>query len=118
MVIMEISGTSPTYFLHLAVSLLRTSECPNIHRIYIRNISNIMASTSNVLGQVSADIQLANGPEDGISGLSWSPVSRHLAVASWEGKVRIYDMTRSRSGEGRALIDFGGPALSCSWSKV
>lgn len=77
-----------------------------------------MASSSNVLGQVSTDIQLANGPDDGISGLSWSPVARHLAVSSWEGKVRIYDMTQNRSGEGRALIDFGGPALSCSWSKV
>ncbi|OBT95525.1 Poly(A)+ RNA export protein [Pseudogymnoascus verrucosus] len=76
-----------------------------------------MASSSNVLGQVSTDTQLANGPDDGISGLSWSPLSRHLAVASWEGKVRIYDMTHTRSGEGRALIDFGGPALSCSWSK-
>lgn len=77
-----------------------------------------MAPASNVLGQVSTDVQLANGPDDGISGLSWSPVSRHLAVASWDGKVRIYDVTQRRSGEGRALIEFGGPALSCSWSKV
>lgn len=59
----------PMYFSQLALLLSNTSEYPNLHKIYMRHISNIMASTSNVLGQVSTDIQLANGPNDGISGL-------------------------------------------------
>jgi mRNA export factor len=70
------------------------------------------------LGDLSKDIQFSSPPEDSISALSWSPAANHLAVASWDNKVRIYDVTRNPSGEGRAAIDFGGPALSCDWSKA
>lgn len=37
-------------------------------------------------------------PEDSISCLSWSPVANHLAVSSWDNKVRIYDVTGSPAG--------------------
>lgn len=75
-------------------------------------------STASKPGELSNDVQLANGPDDSISGLAWSPVAKHLAVASWDRKVRIYDITQKRSGEGRALFEFEGPVLSCSWSQV
>ncbi|KAJ5789842.1 uncharacterized protein N7518_006853 [Penicillium psychrosexuale] len=55
-------------------------------------------------------------PEDSISELAWSPIANHLAVSSWDHNVRIYDVTRSVKGEGKAMFSFGGPVLSCAWS--
>ena len=68
--------------------------------------------------ELSKDIELANGPGDSISDITWSPQSNHLAVASWDQKVRIYEVSQIGSGQGRALIDFEGAVLSCDWSKV
>lgn len=68
--------------------------------------------------ELSRDVELANGPGDSISDLCWSPVSSHLAVASWDQKVRIYEVNSVGSGEGRAFIDFDGAVLNCHWSKV
>lgn len=64
------------------------------------------------------DATLAHGPDDSISALSFSPAANHLAVASWDSKLRIYDLTNSATGQGRALISFDGPALTCHWSEV
>lgn len=67
---------------------------------------------------LSKDVTLANGPEDSISDLSWSSAGNYLAVASWDSKVRIYDISQTASGEGKALMQFDAPVLSCCWSKV
>ncbi|KFY81590.1 hypothetical protein V500_11270 [Pseudogymnoascus sp. VKM F-4518 (FW-2643)] len=74
------------------------------------------ASAANTLGDLSKDIQLNNGPEDSISHISFSPQSDHLAVASWDKKVRIYEVN-AQGGEGKALFEHEGPVLSCDWSK-
>ncbi|TGO06946.1 hypothetical protein BTUL_0382g00060 [Botrytis tulipae] len=74
-------------------------------------------SAANTLGDLSKDIPLNNPPEDSISDLAFSPVSEHLAVASWDKKVRIYEILSSGQSEGRALFDFEGPVFSCHWSK-
>lgn len=76
------------------------------------------ASSANTLGDLSKDIPLNNPPEDSISDLSFSPVSEHLAVASWDKKVRIYEILSSGQSEGRALFEFEAPVFSCHWSKV
>jgi WD40 repeat protein len=75
------------------------------------------ANTANTLGDLSKDIQLNQGPGDSISDLSFSPQSEHLAVSSWDKKVRIYEVNES-GGEGKALFEHEGPVLSCDWSKV
>lgn len=84
-------------------------------------MSGIFGSTStntaNTLGDLSKDILLNQGPEDSISDLSFSPQSEHLAVSSWDKKVRIYEVNES-GGEGKALFEHEGPVLSCDWSKV
>ncbi|KAJ5493633.1 hypothetical protein N7463_009720 [Penicillium fimorum] len=67
-------------------------------------------------GDISKDAILDHPPEDSISELAWSPVNNHLAVTSWDHTVRIYDVTRSVKGEGKAMISFEGPVLSCAWS--
>jgi mRNA export factor len=73
---------------------------------------------TSLLGDLATDVQLASPPEDSISALSWSPAANHLAVSSWDSKVRIYDVTGSPQGAGVAAIDFSGPVLSCDWAKV
>lgn len=37
-------------------------------------------------------------------------------MASWDSKVRIYDVTAGDTGQGLTLIDLKGPALTCAWS--
>ncbi|MCJ1309831.1 hypothetical protein MMC25_003492 [Agyrium rufum] len=41
--------------------------------------------------------ELSTPPEDAISALQWSPVSGHLAVASWDKNVYIYDEPKNGS---------------------
>ena len=69
-------------------------------------------------GELSKDITLVSPPDDSISDLAWSPKADFLAVASWDSKVRIYDVTHKPAGEGVAVINFDGPVLGCAWSKV
>jgi WD40 repeat protein len=76
------------------------------------------ANQANTLGDLSKDIALNNPPEDSISDLAFSPVSEHLAVASWDKKVRIYEISPTGQSEGRAMMEFEAPVLSCHWSKV
>ncbi|KAF3480965.1 uncharacterized protein GIQ15_06312 [Arthroderma uncinatum] len=71
---------------------------------------------SNNQGDISKDVTLDSPPEDSISELAWSPIANHLAVASWDKSVRIYDVSRSVKGEGKALLSFPSPVLSCAWS--
>ncbi|TVY50727.1 Nucleoporin [Lachnellula cervina] len=74
------------------------------------------ASQANTLGDLSKDVALNQPPSDSVSDLSFSPRSEHLAVASWDNKVRIYEITQNGGSEGKAVIDHEGPVLSCDWS--
>lgn len=76
------------------------------------------AAASATQGDISKDVQVQNPPEDSISDLSFSPTSDHLAVASWDKKVRIYEIDGQGNSAGKALFDHEGPVLSCTWSKV
>lgn len=75
-------------------------------------------STSNAAGDITKDVTLTAPPEDGISDLAFSPQSEHLAVASWDKKVRIYEIDGSGGSQGKALFELEQPVLSCCWSKV
>lgn len=62
------------------------------------------------------DITINNGPEDTISDLAFSPQQDLLAVASWDKKVRIYDIDpNSGANQGRALFEHDGPVFSARW---
>lgn len=77
------------------------------------------ASTANATqGDISKDVALKNPPEDSISGLAFSPQSDHLAVSSWDRKVRIYAIDPQGNSEGLALFEHEGPVLDCAWSKA
>ena len=69
-------------------------------------------------GDLSKDIAVNSPPEDSISDIRFSPVAEYLAVASWDKKVRIYEVDQNGNTQGKALFDHEGPVLSCCWSKV
>ena len=79
------------------------------------------SSTTNsntTVGDISKDVALNSPPEDSISDLAFSSQSDHLAVASWDKKVRIYEINNQGGSEGKALFEHEGPVLSVHWSKV
>ncbi|KAI0014169.1 WD40 repeat-like protein [Xylariaceae sp. FL0662B] len=69
------------------------------------------------LGSLSNDISLPADAEDTISSISWSPVANHLAAASWDGKVRVYDVASTGSARGVATLAAEGPLFDCHWAK-
>lgn len=75
-------------------------------------------SQANTLGDLSKDVALNSPPEDSVSDISFSPQSEHLAVASWDKKVRIYEITQTGGSNGKAFFDHEAPVLSCHWSPV
>lgn len=75
------------------------------------------SAANSTTGDISKDVTLSNPPEDSISDISFSPQSEHLAVASWDKKVRIYEINAQGGSEGKALFEHEGPVLSCCWSK-
>ncbi|CAP73630.1 uncharacterized protein PODANS_2_9930 [Podospora anserina S mat+] len=79
------------------------------------------ASASNTLGDLKNDVALANGPEDSISDIAFNPnpadTKDLLAVASWDKKVRIYEIMSNGQGEGRVAYDHDGPVFSVDFFK-
>lgn len=76
------------------------------------------ANTSNTLGDLSNDVALSSPPEDSVSDINFSTQSQHLAVASWDKKVRIYEINAQGGSSGVAAFDHEAPVLSCHWSPV
>lgn len=73
---------------------------------------------ANTTGDISKDVAINQPPEDSISDLRFSPISEHLAVASWDKKVRIYEINAQGQSEGKALFEHEAPVLNCCWSPV
>ena len=76
------------------------------------------ANANQAQGDTSKDVELKDPPEDSVSDLSFSPQSEHLAVSSWDKKVRIYEIDGSGNSAGKAMFEHEGPVLSCAWSNV
>ncbi|EGV64482.1 RNA export factor gle2 [Yamadazyma tenuis] len=80
--------------------------------------TNPTATTSSATGQeLVNDISINNPPEDSVSDLSFSSQQDLLAAASWDKKVRIYEIdSNSGNNQGRALYEHDAPVLSCVFS--
>ena len=76
------------------------------------------ANTASSQGDPSKDVALNTPPEDGVADLTFSPTGDFLAVASWDKKVRIYQVSEQGQSEGKAAIDFDGPVMNCAWNAV
>ena len=79
--------------------------------------SNNATSANPTQGDLSKDVTVNNPPEDSISCIRWSPQSDHLSVASWDKKVRIYEINQNGGSEGKAMFEHEGPVLSTCWSQ-
>lgn len=76
------------------------------------------STAANTSGDLSKDIPLSDPPSDSVSDLAFSPTQDLIAVASWDKKVRIYEVSEQGKSEGKAAIDFEAPVLACAWSNV
>lgn len=74
-------------------------------------------TTTKPAGDLNAanDRDLANPPEDSISDLAFSPQAELLSVASWDKKVRIYEINANGDSQGRAMYEHQQPVLSTHW---
>jgi mRNA export factor len=77
------------------------------------------APASTTTGDTSKDVEVQQSqlPSDSIQDLSFSPGADYLAVASWDKKVYIYEITAS-GANGKYLFECQGPVLGVGWSKV
>jgi mRNA export factor len=84
-------------------------------------MSLFTAATSAATAQpatvdVSGDIQVPQGPEDSISEVAFSPTAEILSVASWDNKVRVYEIGQAGAA-GKAMYEHAGPVLTTHFSK-
>ncbi|KAI1841340.1 hypothetical protein JX265_007898 [Neoarthrinium moseri] len=63
------------------------------------------------------DVTLPADAEDTISSVSWSHTANHLAAASWDGKVRVYDVASNGTARPATMLTADGPLMSCDWAK-
>ncbi|CAK7264990.1 RNA export factor gle2 [Sporothrix epigloea] len=80
------------------------------------------AQPNNTVGDLKGDVAVPNPPEDSISDLSFNPSPNDqkdfMAVASWDKKVRIYEVnTGTGASEGRLMYEHNAPVFSCHFSK-
>ncbi|KAK9451560.1 WD40-repeat-containing domain protein [Limtongia smithiae] len=87
--------------------------------LFLSNRSIISAAQSKVdaaAGEAPKDKEIAQSPEDSVSDICFSPQADYLAAASWDHRVRIYEVSKSGDSEGKALYEHQAPALSVHWS--
>lgn len=79
------------------------------------------STASNALGDLKSDVALSDPPTDTITALSFSPGQSQqdfLAIASWDNKVRIYEINQSGQSQGRHAFEHSQPVFDCDFSKV
>ena len=78
-------------------------------------------ATANTLGDIKSDVALSNPPSDSISSIAFSPAQDKpdfLAVASWDNKIRVYEIAQNGQSEGRHAYEHQQPVLNVDFSKV
>ncbi|KAK4162621.1 nucleoporin GLE2 [Cladorrhinum sp. PSN259] len=79
------------------------------------------ATGTNTLGDLKGDVELQQGPEDSISDIAFNPNQADqkdfLAVASWDKKIRVYEILNTGQGQGKVAVESEGPILSCDFFK-
>jgi|SRR5579859_7269527 mRNA export factor len=64
----------------------------------------------------TGDLEVPQGPDDSIADLAFSPTAEILSVASWDNKVRIYEISQG-GVNGKAMYEHTGAVLSTHFSK-
>lgn len=111
---------SPCSCAEEKATLKKRAESSHLEMSLFGSVGTTPAATAqnNTSGDISKDVALTMPPEDSISDLRFSPASEHLAVASWDKKVRIYEINEQGQSEGKALFEHEAPVLNCCWSPV
>jgi len=65
---------------------------------------------------IKSDFEVPQGPEDSISDLAFSPTAEILSVASWDNKLRLYEIGQG-GANGKAMYEHTAPVLSTHFSK-
>ncbi|KAH7125730.1 Poly(A)+ RNA export protein [Dendryphion nanum] len=75
-------------------------------------------AASSTTGDTSKDVEIPADatPSDSISDLMFSPTNDHLAVASWDGSVRIFEINVN-GVQPKWMFKCEGPVLCVAWSK-
>lgn len=74
------------------------------------------SSISSSAFDLSQDRRVPEPPSDSVSCVAFSPVADVLSVASWDNKVRIYEVNPSTGdSQGRAIYEHQAPVLSTCW---
>ena len=92
---------TPTIFGAAKMSLFSTSTA---------------AQTQSTIINTKSDLEVPQGPEDSISELAFSPTAEILSVASWDNKVRIYEIGQG-GATGKAIYEHTAPVLSTHFSR-
>ena len=86
-------------------------------------MSSLFGSTTATSGvnqtttvDTSGDLEIPQGPEDSVSDIAFSPTAEILSVASWDNKIRIYEIGQG-GANGKAMYEHTGPVLSTHFSK-
>jgi mRNA export factor len=74
------------------------------------------ASAGSTVVDLTQDLEVPQGPEDSISDIAFSPVAEILSVASWDNKIRIYEIGQG-GANGKAMYEHTAPVLSTHFSK-
>ena len=102
--------------------LNKKSTAPTAPTAPTANMSTLFgggaAAANPTQGELKNDVAVSQPPEDSISDLKFSPQAEYLAAASWDKKVRIWEVDGSGQTQARAAFDHEGPVLSCCWSPV
>lgn len=80
--------------------------------------SNASTTTTSTLNTDVKDIEVPNPPEDSISRIAFCPAADVLAVSSWNGEIRLYDVSPANGQSSpKAMYKHDGPVLDLCWSK-
>jgi len=64
----------------------------------------------------NGDVEVANAATDGISCVTWSPVSNHLIAGSWDNQVRCWEVQANGTAVPKSSMAHDAPVLCASWS--
>jgi mRNA export factor len=82
--------------------------------LFATNTTSNVNQTTTV--DISGDLEVPQGPEDSISDLAFSPTAEILSVASWDNKIRIYEIGQG-GVNGKAMYEHASPVLTTHFSK-
>jgi len=62
------------------------------------------------------EVELPQGPADGVSTLQWSPVANHVIAGSWDNQIRCWEISTTAPPAAKAATAHNAPVLCASWS--